>query len=1275
MKKSAALHRRIALLCSAFLGIALCANAVCYRPITSLDFLPCEEPQGDSTDEFLARPYVLNSAGQIAASPEASNGVQRILFWDESTGCRDVGAELFGNTVTSIVVDFNDAGTILGYWDGAGQSRYFIWDATNGLTYLTALDPQLTMAYQINNNNVFLTEDSNGDWAFWDTANGFQPINITPVQGDLFQLDHELTDNCAVMGYEIDTSESTLVRSLRWDPVNGDYTIEQGEDYFQEATFFTLMAMNQAGRVVGTSPYMSGLAALWDPPDNGRVLPYKWEMGAELEARDINNNDQIVITRDSVNDGSCFIWDADNGLVDLNEFVDPAAGWDLFRAQDIDDNGAIIGEGTLNGELRTFRLELGRNYRILRTSTCGQGTTDPAPIDYIQDWQGHAYTQGANTLITATPDSGWAFDHWEGDASGTTNPLTVTMDTSKSILAVFSPLYTLTTAVSGNGTISPAPGTHEYPRGAPITISATPDTGWVFDHWEGPLSGSANPTVLQPTGTTTLTAVFLPAPSGGQSYTLTTAAIGTGTVDPAPGDHVYSAGTQALISATAAPGWTFDHWQGDASGFDNPLCLNINANRSVTAIFTESRFRTYVDYHNTSGTEDGLSWATAYTTIQEGIDRAALEGSGEVWVMAGVYDGPRPAREDGAIALHDDVSLYGGFCGAELHRGQRDLANVQTIIDGLHARGFRANAYHVLVGANTTLDGFLVRGGAADCGNSGLNPVEYMGKPSWTWEQTYCYGSAIFTQYATLTLSNCTFEHNYSDAIFSFESDVSIQDCTFHPPGLAISSHSNDHEACYHLDISGCAFDGREEGPGAIHASRGQVMAISNCTFTNLRNTSSSRLIILEEDDYEPAGQPDSVTDCTFTNNNVTLFWQYGKTATLEVPPIIRRCTFHDNEATLIELYGSMLIEDCTFSQNAGPYLIEVDADVREKNVVVQRCRFDSNDVWTTIQFLPDVEDNPMRDQVINCVFSNNNCSHAVVGNWYSHDYAPVELINCTLAQNTHSEAFPTLGITYPGAGTVYGPIELTNCILWGNTLTDTTPTEILDTEVTATHCDIAGGYPGEHNLSVDPDFVGSGDHPFCISDISPCLEAGTFDLAPDHDIRVTTPRPLDEEIDIGAYEVVRSLADSDGDGIPDYLEGRADFDGDGILNLFDLDADGDGVDDALEFFADASLNDIDHDGQPNWLDLDSDHDSIPDAQEPPGDADGDGLPNFLDRDSDNDGASDYMETFAGYDPYDASDTPPMPLYAWLLIAAFAAIGALAIDWRRRSSKTHHSRH
>ena len=69
------------------------------------------------------------------------------------------------------------------------------------------------------------------------------------------------------------------------------------------------------------------------------------------------------------------------------------------------------------------------NY-TLTTQATGSGTVSNLPT-------GTSHSAGTHVLVTATAGAGAVFDHWEGNASGTANPLRVIMDGNKTLQAVF----------------------------------------------------------------------------------------------------------------------------------------------------------------------------------------------------------------------------------------------------------------------------------------------------------------------------------------------------------------------------------------------------------------------------------------------------------------------------------------------------------------------------------------------------------------------------------------------------------------------------------------------------------------------------------------------------------------------------------------------------------------------------------------------------------------------------------------------------------------------
>ncbi|CAM1354386.1 gliding motility-associated C-terminal domain-containing protein [Tenacibaculum insulae] len=112
-------------------------------------------------------------------------------------------------------------------------------------------------------------------------------------------------------------------------------------------------------------------------------------------------------------------------------------------AKDSGDNGKTEGNTDLLGNNRIFNTtvdmgayEFGSTVYVERTltinATNGTVATNPNPNG------NGAYADGTSVELTATPDTGYQFDGWSGDASGTTNPLNITMDADKTITAIFS---------------------------------------------------------------------------------------------------------------------------------------------------------------------------------------------------------------------------------------------------------------------------------------------------------------------------------------------------------------------------------------------------------------------------------------------------------------------------------------------------------------------------------------------------------------------------------------------------------------------------------------------------------------------------------------------------------------------------------------------------------------------------------------------------------------------------------------------------------------------
>jgi hypothetical protein len=210
---------------------------------------------------------------------------------------------------------------------------------------------------------------------------------------------------------------------------------------------------------------------------------------------------------------------------------------------------------------------------------------DPVGVGTVTG--GGTYACGTYQQITATPtDACWYFVDWTGD--GITDPdlatTTVHIDANKTVTANFAKYQYDLTVVSSPAEGGTVTGDGTYDCGTYQQITATPaDACWYFVNWTG--DGITDPNLATTTvhidANKTVTANFAKI-----EYTLTTIA------DPAAGGTVtggglYDCGDTAVVEATPTLGWEFVEWQGDLAGISNPTTIDIDGDKTVTAVFEE----------------------------------------------------------------------------------------------------------------------------------------------------------------------------------------------------------------------------------------------------------------------------------------------------------------------------------------------------------------------------------------------------------------------------------------------------------------------------------------------------------------------------------------------------------------------------------------------------------------------------------------------------------------------------------------------------------------
>jgi outer membrane protein assembly factor BamB len=97
-------------------------------------------------------------------------------------------------------------------------------------------------------------------------------------------------------------------------------------------------------------------------------------------------------------------------------------------------------------------------------------------------------------------------------------------------------------------------------------------------------------------------------------YTLVVTTIGTGSVSKTPNKETYLSGETVQLTATASVDYSFTSWSGDLSGSTNPTIITLNANKAVTATFTQSQSPTMPAVF-AGGVTNGTAVASSKVTV------------------------------------------------------------------------------------------------------------------------------------------------------------------------------------------------------------------------------------------------------------------------------------------------------------------------------------------------------------------------------------------------------------------------------------------------------------------------------------------------------------------------------------------------------------------------------------------------------------------------------------------------------------------------------------
>ncbi|MEM7028222.1 MAG: right-handed parallel beta-helix repeat-containing protein [Chloroflexota bacterium] len=288
----------------------------------------------------------------------------------------------------------------------------------------------------------------------------------------------------------------------------------------------------------------------------------------------IYSNDELgidLVTTGDANNSVNLNGSSTNGPNRLQNY--PVLSSTISEALTLTMSGSLTGTNN-----HTFVLEFFAN-DTCDASGYGEGQTYLISDTITTDGSGEAMF----AVQTPSPDEAFIVAT-ATDEGGNTSEFSACAEVTNAMVVT---TYTLSLATVGNGSVNPVSGV--YTAGTEINLTATPDSGWLFQSWSGDLTSSTNPEIVTMDSNKTITATFVEA-STVTSYTLDVSIVGNGLVSPMNGTYI--SGTIALLTATPDNGWLFEAWSGDLLGSLTATTVTMDSNKMITATFTANVSRT-----------------------------------------------------------------------------------------------------------------------------------------------------------------------------------------------------------------------------------------------------------------------------------------------------------------------------------------------------------------------------------------------------------------------------------------------------------------------------------------------------------------------------------------------------------------------------------------------------------------------------------------------------------------------------------------------------------
>jgi uncharacterized repeat protein (TIGR02543 family) len=345
----------------------------------------------------------MSSDGNTVAigAPGAHNDTGRVFIYKRNGSTWELKGYIDGMSLTDGIVGERAA-------DRSGESVSLSADGSTVAIGAPDNDAGIT-SFSSEHGHVRIYQLSGSIWA----QKGYDIDGESLQENSGFSVSLSADGNTVAIGAPFNdgistTGETTSIGSVKIYQWNGSSWQQKGLDIDGESkgdwSGFSVSLSADGNTVAIGAPYNDGSFSDGRSDDNGHVRIYHWSSSWELigEISGTPFQGGYAGTRS----GYSVSMSADGGSV--------AIGAPYFGGYD-------------NGEVRVY------GDSIFTLTTVGSQGGSVSPLG------ANDYSNGTSVELTAIPSAGYLFDIWTGNASGGTNPLTVTMSGDLTITANFKP--------------------------------------------------------------------------------------------------------------------------------------------------------------------------------------------------------------------------------------------------------------------------------------------------------------------------------------------------------------------------------------------------------------------------------------------------------------------------------------------------------------------------------------------------------------------------------------------------------------------------------------------------------------------------------------------------------------------------------------------------------------------------------------------------------------------------------------------------------------------